>query len=273
MSLVPFSFESREVRAVIIDGKPMFSSRDVALALGYANPAEAYKTHCKSLKKLSYSELLELKWVNPNPQGEYVMPESDAYRLIVRSEKPEAERFEVWLFEEVIPSIRKTGSYALPTKPVTEPVPVEPLSTDPVILQCQRAVATAKCWLEMGKLFGTDEPMSRAVAANQTKLAVGIDFSPLLPRNGVEDAEPPVNATTLGAKIGVSARKMNLLLEQTGMQTNDKNQGWVPTEKGKEFCTVNPFQSPSSAHTGYQVLWYPKVLEQVKPVLELVKSV
>lgn len=78
--LIPFSFESLSIRVVVIDNAPMFSARDVALALGYANPAEAYKTHAKLLKKLSYSELLELNWVNPNPQGEYVMPESDVYR-------------------------------------------------------------------------------------------------------------------------------------------------------------------------------------------------
>ena len=60
ITTTPFKFETQSVRTVVLDGQPMFSARDVATALGYANPAEAYKDHCKSLKKLSYSELLEL---------------------------------------------------------------------------------------------------------------------------------------------------------------------------------------------------------------------
>lgn len=58
--LVPFQFGSHEIRTILVDGQPLFCARDVALALDYANPAEAYKAHCKHLKKLSYSKLLEL---------------------------------------------------------------------------------------------------------------------------------------------------------------------------------------------------------------------
>ena len=102
-SLIPFSFESQSIRVVVIDGQPMFGARDVAIALGYSDPSQAYKQHCKYLKLLSSVECTELNWVNPNPRGEYVMPESDVYRLIVKSTKPEAERFEKWVFEEVLP--------------------------------------------------------------------------------------------------------------------------------------------------------------------------
>ncbi|CAK0759662.1 hypothetical protein CCP2SC5_2630001 [Azospirillaceae bacterium] len=93
-NLVPFNFEGKAIRAVVIDGEPWFSARDIALALDYANPSKAYNDHCKSLKKLSYNESLELNLHNPNPQGEYVIPERDIYRLIMKSEKPEAERKE-----------------------------------------------------------------------------------------------------------------------------------------------------------------------------------
>ena len=74
--LIPFQFETSAIRVVVINDQPMFGARDVALALGYADPAYAYKTHCKSLKLLSYEESSELGWKNPNPRGEYVMVES-----------------------------------------------------------------------------------------------------------------------------------------------------------------------------------------------------
>lgn len=78
-----FQFETHAVRVVVVAGAPMFSARDVARVLGYANPSEAYNDYYKSLKKLSYSELLELNWVSPNPQGEYAIPQSDVLRLII----------------------------------------------------------------------------------------------------------------------------------------------------------------------------------------------
>jgi Prophage antirepressor len=118
-SLIPFSFESQSIRVVVLDGQPMFSARDVAVALCYANPSEAYKDHCKYLKLLSYSELLELNWDSPNPRGEYVMPESDVYRMIIKSNKPEAERFERWVFEEVLPPSAKPA--ATPCQPPSPP--------------------------------------------------------------------------------------------------------------------------------------------------------
>jgi hypothetical protein len=71
-NLVPFKFGNHSIRIIIMGGNPMFSARDVTLALGYENPSKAYQDHCKYLKKLSYHELLELGWINPNPQGEYV---------------------------------------------------------------------------------------------------------------------------------------------------------------------------------------------------------
>ncbi len=73
-SIVPFQFETHSIRVVVVAGTPLFSARDVALALDYADPSQAYKAHCKSLRLLSSVECTELKWVGPNPRGEYVIP-------------------------------------------------------------------------------------------------------------------------------------------------------------------------------------------------------
>ena len=108
-SIVPFDFESHTVRTVTgEDGEPLFVAKDVAVALGFKDPTNAIKQHCKGV-------------VNHHPisdsmgrtQEARIIREPDVYRLVIRSNLPEAQRFEKWLFEEVLPSIRKTGKYAV----------------------------------------------------------------------------------------------------------------------------------------------------------------
>lgn len=95
------------VRMIRIDGKPYFSAKDVADALKYVNPRDAVARHCKGVVK---HDVLSKGGV----QSTMFIPEGDIYRLIIRSKLPEAEKFEKWVFDEVIPSIRKGGFYKTP---------------------------------------------------------------------------------------------------------------------------------------------------------------
>lgn len=102
-----FNFEKEEIRTQLIHDEVWFVANDVARTLGYTNPSKATNDHCK--KSIMW-------WGNDSlgRQQEFkIIPESDLYRLIIRSKLPEAEKFEDWITEEVIPSIRKTGSYQL----------------------------------------------------------------------------------------------------------------------------------------------------------------
>lgn len=99
------SEEFGEIRTVIINGEPWFVANDVAKALGYINPSDATKKHCKRA---------EMQWGSDSlgrPTEFKVIPEGDLYRLIAKSQLPKAEEFESWIFDEVLPSIRKTGGY------------------------------------------------------------------------------------------------------------------------------------------------------------------
>ncbi len=105
MQLIPFSFESHEVRAFNIDGNPWFVGKDVCNVLGYANHNKALNDHCKGVTK---------RYPLQTPGGVQevrIINEPDLYRVIVGSNKPEAERFERWVFEDVLPTIRQTGGY------------------------------------------------------------------------------------------------------------------------------------------------------------------
>lgn len=102
------NIEFGEIRTLEINDKPYFCGSDVAKALGYAKPQNAIVAHCR------YS----LKQGIPHPQSPtktiemLFIPEGDLYRLIVNSKLPSAEKFEQWVFDEVLPSIRKHGLYA-----------------------------------------------------------------------------------------------------------------------------------------------------------------
>ena len=99
--------EFGEVRMTEIDGKPYFVATDVAIALGYVTPRDAVSRHCKGVVKRdtpTSSGVQSMSYIN----------EGDLYRLIMKSKLPSAEKFERWVMDEVLPSIRKTGSYGVP---------------------------------------------------------------------------------------------------------------------------------------------------------------
>ena len=96
--------EFGSIRVIEENGKYLFCGSDVAGALGYSNPRDALRRHCKGVVKrdtLTDGGLQQLSF----------LPEGDVYRLIVHSKMPSAERFERWVFDEVLPTIRKHGAY------------------------------------------------------------------------------------------------------------------------------------------------------------------
>lgn len=100
--------EFGQIRTVEIDGKPYFVGKDIANSLGYSNPRDAISRHCKGVVKHdSFKE---------GGQNISLIPEGDMYRLITHSKLESAERFESWVFDEVLPTLRKTGSYEMPKK-------------------------------------------------------------------------------------------------------------------------------------------------------------
>lgn len=107
------SGEFGEIRTVEINGKPYFVGTDVAKALGYNNPRDAVSRHCKGV----------VKHDTPTSSGVQLMSyinEGDLYRLIMKSKLPSAEKFESWVMDEVLPTIRKTGSYRKPLTTVEQ---------------------------------------------------------------------------------------------------------------------------------------------------------
>jgi len=103
-------FENSEfgkLEVLTIDGKPFFPAGECAKTLGYARPNDAVHQHCRYTVK---HRIPHPQSPNKTIQVNFI-PEGDLYRLIIRSKLPAAEKFERWVFDEVLPSIRKHGAY------------------------------------------------------------------------------------------------------------------------------------------------------------------
>ena len=94
-----------EVRFINLDGKPYAVACDIAKSLGYKQPHKAVSRHCK------YGTKHTVVTKQGNESEMHIIPESDIYRLIIKSKMSEAQEFERWVMEEVLPQIRRTGGY------------------------------------------------------------------------------------------------------------------------------------------------------------------
>lgn len=100
--------EFGELGIMLIDGNEYFPAHQCAKILGYSNPRDAVKRHCKSEGVVK----CDTPTASGNQNVNYIN-EGNLYRLIVSSKLPAAEKFEHWVFDEVLPTIRKTGSYSI----------------------------------------------------------------------------------------------------------------------------------------------------------------
>lgn len=103
-----FSYQSHEVRTVEMNGEPWFVLKDVCTVLGLTTPARV-------AERLDADEVSQTHLIDSmgREQSTYIISESGLYSVILRSDKPEAKPFRKWVTSEVLPQIRKTGSYSI----------------------------------------------------------------------------------------------------------------------------------------------------------------
>lgn len=108
-----FNFEDNEVRTQVINDEPWFVGKDVAEILGYSNSSKAVMMHVDDEDKLTS------QFGNTGQMREMtIINESGLYSLVFKSQLPSAKRFKRWVTSEVLPAIRKTGSYQIPKDPM-----------------------------------------------------------------------------------------------------------------------------------------------------------
>ena len=169
--------EFGKIRTVEKNDVVYFAGSDVAKALGYAIPHKAVQTHCKGV----------LKWNIPTDSGNQdvlFITEGDVYRLIMRSKLPSAERFESWVMDEVLPSIRKNGGYIAGQETMTdeELLAKALMVANNKIAERDRIIEHQKAKIEY------DRPktiFADAVATSNTSILVG-DLAKIICQNGVQ---------------------------------------------------------------------------------------
>jgi prophage antirepressor-like protein len=119
--LETFMFQSHPLRVIQDEqGEPWFIAKDICDILEYGNAARTINDLCRQ-------EGIRIAYIPILSNNYKLINEGNLYRLVIKSTKPEARLFEDWVCDEVLPTLRKTGSYGLPEflKPITEDIPIE----------------------------------------------------------------------------------------------------------------------------------------------------
>jgi prophage antirepressor-like protein len=244
--LAPFDFEGRQVRIVTdAQGEPWFVAADVLTTISLDR---------KALERLDDDE----KGVNSihTPGGVQEMTtvnEPGLYALVLGSRKAEAKRFKRWVTHEVLPTIRKTGSYAVPAIAAL-PAPTQDRVTS--LLLIGEAVA---------KVPGVKAGIAMAATLTCIHENTGLAIETL--RRALPAANEPIcslNATQLGKLVGLSAKTTNLRLANLGLQVRNERDEWELTEIGEAWAEAMPYSR--NGHSGYQILWNPTVAQEMREV-------
>lgn len=216
--------EFGDIRTVEIDGKPYFVGTDVAKALGYAKPNNAVSTHCR------YTLKRGIATKQGNMSEMVLIPEGDIYRLIIRSKLSSEERFERWVFDEVLPAIHHNGGYIMGQENLSDS---ELMAK--AILVAQKTIEHKNQIIEQQKAkIEADRPktiFADAVSTSHTSILIG-DLAKLICQNGVQT----------GQKRLFQWMRENGYLMKTGASYNMPMQRYI--EQGlfevKESSVQNP---------------------------------
>lgn len=186
------------VRTIEEDGRVLFCGKDVCAALGYSNTRDALSRHCKGVVKRD----------TPTTSGNQEMsfiPEGDIYRLAAKSELPGAESFESWIFDEVLPSIRRHGLYAID----------QLLDNPDIAIQAFTALKEER---KKRKALEAENARHKQLIGELKPKADYVDT--ILRNKGL------VTITQIAKDYGMSGRAMNKLLAGFGIQYKQSGQ-WL----------------------------------------------
>ena len=233
--------EFGDVRVVMKNGIPWFVGKDVATALGYVRTADAVREHVPD----KYKGVCEMATPG-GKQKVVIINEAGMYKLIMRSDLESAEKFSDWVCEEVLPSIRKTGSYSIQnSRPILNGNEIKLIGSMAEDIQSIFAV-------------------QRGIALSQAIDIVGNNYK--LNFNSLKQLLPPaehetgyLNPTQIGERLGgLPAKVVNKMLANAGLQYRD-GKDWRLTDAGKAYGEEMPYTR--NGHSGYQIRWNASIVE------------
>ncbi|MFQ4187138.1 toxin Bro [Clostridioides difficile] len=205
-----------EIRVIELNGDPWFVGKDVAETLGYKDTSDALKRHVDDEDK-GVGEI-------PTPGGNQnmkIINESGLYSLILSSKLSTAKKFKHWVTRDVLPSIRKTGTYSTKSKDIKDESEIKYMNAQ-ARLKNARA-REAKIYLELADKVDIKE-YKQIMYSKTTELISGEALIPLPKMD-----KKTYSATEIGKMLGISANKVgglanayNLKTEEYGIKVWDK---------------------------------------------------
>lgn len=234
------SAEFGEVRTVIIDGEPWFVGNDVAKALGYSRTNEAVRTNVQEMDTVITGVMDSMNRL----QQTVVINESGLYDMIFESRLPKAREFRHWVTSDVIPTLRKTGTYSISQKQDSYTI------ADPV--------ERAKRWIE--------EQEEKKLLENKV--------SELAPKaklcDDILDAKLLVNFRDAAKEIGISQTQFTGWLKDNGYVYSTSAGELRPMEPYMEsgLFQLKPYQNPYSGYKGSRTLITGRGLAAFKTLID-----
>ena len=206
-NLQPFDFEGNEVRVMRDgNGNPLFCAKDVAIILGYTNPNKAIRDHTRG------ERIVHTLQTAGGMQEMQFISEGDMYRLVTSSKLPAAERFERWVYDEVLPSIRRHGGYMAGQERMT---PEQMALASLKWLQSKVDEQARQLKAQEGKVL-----FANAVESAKTSILVG-DLAKILKGNGVD----------------IGQKRLFAWLRNHGWLIKAKGASWnMPTQKAMDLA-------------------------------------
>lgn len=246
-NIIPFDFRSNSIRVVEDgNGEPWFVLADICRVLEIKNPTQVAERLDDDEKSNPMSDI-GLR------RDQLLINESGLYSVILRSDKPEAKPFKKWVTSEVLPSIRKTGGYSAPN------------------------VAEVKPLIEANKLFKSNLIVAKTVfkgnqallSANQaTYKATEVDVLSNIGATHLlaDTKEILLTATDVGKRVGLSAMKVNVLLEGLGLQVSFRDlknrKLYELTKEGEKYAeALDTGKKHGDGTPVKQIKWHARVVD------------
>ena len=228
------------------DGNAWLNAEDVARGWGFVDE----KNGVEYVRWNRINGYLNEFGFSPQVAKDDFLPENMVYRLGFKANNDRAQEFQAKLADEILPAIRKTGTYSLPK------LEKNPKYRTRMVGTAVRDVRSTAA--ELQKLFGVKSGIAPAKATNMIERAYGVDMEE------VKELIPPaehetgfLNATEVGMRLGVNTRKANALLQNAGLQVRF-NGTWRLTNKGKAHGEEMHYER--NGHSGYQIRWNDSVV-------------
>lgn len=230
-----------DIRIITEGDKTLFCGTDVAKALGYSRPNDAIAAHCRCTVKRRI----------PHPQSPdkeiemSFITEGDVYRLVARSKLRSAERFESWVFDDVIPSIRQRGAYMTPET-------IQNVLSNPDLI-ISLATQLKEAQVKATELAAINAVQEQAIA----------DFEPIKQYvDTILESGNALTVTQIAADYDISAVRLNKILNEESVQRKVNDQ-WVLYNDymGKGYTTSKTYKythSDGSVGVNVSTLWTQK---------------